>query len=191
MTGAKPIKVQTSSGWSTIIALICCTIMCCAIAYQVDNLFSADDLYGRILPVRLRPISSMEFSFFDGVKLHLDWTTATQSPRWDALLPSVDTGDGKLGFEFRVLRFAQPSSPFGASVRYGRVAYIELQVPFWFLSFVFSIYPLFWIWRAAKFRKMRRLVLDEKCRACGYDLRASKDRCPECGTPIPTRAKKS
>ena len=40
------------------------------------------------------------------------------------------------------------------------------------------LYPLLRIVETAAFR--------HRCGRCDYDLRASKDRCPECGTPIPT-----
>lgn len=33
-----------------------------------------------------------------------------------------------------------------------------------------------------------RRALERRCISCGYDLRAAKDVCPECGTPVPERS---
>jgi hypothetical protein len=37
-------------------------------------------------------------------------------------------------------------------------------------------------WRRA--RERRRRWRQDLCPACGYDVRASTEKCPECGTPI-------
>ena len=38
-------------------------------------------------------------------------------------------------------------------------------------------------WLLSKINRRKKLLLAGQCVACGYDLRASPDICPECGTP--------
>jgi hypothetical protein len=56
-------------------------------------------------------------------------------------------------------------------------------VPFWFVAAATAALPLGWVTMrrqsSARHRRRQRAGL---CPACGYDLRASPDRCPECGT---------
>jgi hypothetical protein len=55
----------------------------------------------------------------------------------------------------------------------------EVVVPYWALFAATAALPLAWGWR---WRRRRRLIAVGHCVACGYDLRATPDRCPECGT---------
>jgi hypothetical protein len=70
------------------------------------------------------------------------------------------------------------SDDAGRSHRWG------VQTPLWLPALATAMLPLVWPIRQLK----RRRLAEGHCRKCGYDLRASKDRCPECGTPIPVKA---
>jgi len=65
---------------------------------------------------------------------------------------------------------------------------LRLNLPWWFLSTP----GLLWI-AAIFFQQIRRWRRPRlgRCACCGYDLRASPDRCPECGTPVPPVASAS
>jgi hypothetical protein len=94
--------------------------------------------------------------------------------------PAVVRGAGFLGFAHASQTF--PSAAGTATVT---------SIPFWAVIVATLILPL-----SALRRRLRdrRLIRQGRCRACGYDLRATPQeggallpRCPECGTIPPAR----
>jgi hypothetical protein len=81
---------------------------------------------------------------------------------------------------FRILGLEYASSTAGQS-------YLkDLYVPYWLLTLITLILPLTcttsWIRRQVQARRHRPGL----CPTCGYDLRATPNRCPECGA-IPSK----
>ena len=58
---------------------------------------------------------------------------------------------------------------------------IYLQLPCWMITIPMLCLAPWWIWHYWQHRRSSRKGL---CPRCGYDLRASPLRCPECGTPV-------
>lgn len=60
----------------------------------------------------------------------------------------------------------------------------DLIFPWWFITIATAVLPA---WRIVQHRRQRRHKAGT-CRACGYDLRATPDRCPECGAALATKS---
>jgi hypothetical protein len=79
---------------------------------------------------------------------------------------------------------AGPPGPRDTAPRLGTDATIVV-LPLWFLAVVFGVGPAI---AATRWRRRRRERRRGLCQRCGYDLRASPDRCPECGATTSTAA---
>lgn len=66
----------------------------------------------------------------------------------------------------------------------GRGRAYEVAIPHWLTIVLTTVGPVLWVrgrWKA-------RRGVDGLCPVCGYDLRATPDRCPECGSLATRRA---
>ena len=62
--------------------------------------------------------------------------------------------------------------------RIGDNLYDGWWCPHWFLVALLGATPAMWV---VRFRRRREWLLRGRCRKCGYDMRATPERCPECG----------
>jgi hypothetical protein len=60
-----------------------------------------------------------------------------------------------------------------------------VNVPLWSCAAPLSLLPVAMILIGFRARRRNRRLRAGLCLTCGYDLRASAERCPECGRPIP------
>jgi predicted RNA-binding Zn-ribbon protein involved in translation (DUF1610 family) len=67
--------------------------------------------------------------------------------------------------------------------------YLGVFFPTWMAILLSGVLPVAWLYSPRR-RRARRSKLG-LCQSCGYDLRASADRCPECGAMIDHRSAKS
>jgi hypothetical protein len=97
-------------------------------------------------------------------------------------------GHDVLGFRYARQRLAIPAGPswLNRSSRHGVV------VPDWFFVMLLAALPASWL--VLKCREIRRKRAG-LCVHCGYDLRATPVRCPECGRgkvcPVPKNVKEA
>ena len=89
--------------------------------------------------------------------------------------PFVEGVSGFTGFGFRWL---DDPPPLLSDSHNGLV----LSAPFWAMVAIFSTGPVLWGRRRFREAMHRKRSLRGLCPVCGYDLRSSFERCPECGT---------
>jgi hypothetical protein len=158
---------------AAVVSLVLC--LTCVAAWVRSDFASDAFGYGFRTKGGVRTVS---ISFNDGM-VQLDWL------KWSDTVPVAT------GFEHDVSEAATRSphtltwSDYDWQPSYegkvGRVSGKVVRAPLWPAIATFALWPAIWaLLKRREIRRQRR-IRSGHCRSCGYDLRATPDRCPECG----------
>ena len=181
---------------SRIVGLLLLLISAAAVFFMVENAFEPPSVY--------RGSGGYHYGaeFFGDIygigecEQHLyliRWTSESKGGRYDYLKGYSSYGNGN---NLRIFAAAQINElgfiPPQEITHYGRDKLLDPQwvvgAPLWFVATIFGIPGIYITWRSWNMSQWFRRRKKGHCAKCGYDIRESKSRCPECGTEIPAAA---
>jgi hypothetical protein len=189
--------------WLFIAALIASSVlmMAACIAWGYSYFYDVDVEYSCIDVQRGR--ETIYGARAGGAAVGFDWYRATSIAPRRAVVEMLERRAGEPRSKLRTT--SRANSPFRRSYWFGfrsqhtvihpgpyqifeaRFDSWSIGAPYWAIVLVTAVAPASRVWRFARERRARALALKGTCPTCGYDLRASADRCPECGTLISVR----
>jgi hypothetical protein len=128
----------------------------------------------------------LHFESVDGSLMVISWEgQIPSSPDSDTFNPSSEKFSGVRDILKYRTRQTERSflgfKSFRNSGIFPGVNYHIFAIPYWIIILPTAILPILWL----RHRRRRRFRAKAgHCLACGYDLRESKDKCPECGAAI-------
>jgi hypothetical protein len=143
--------------------------------WQIESADGGFELYSahRVWSFATQEHAAKALASFHGSDAQLRWSTNFH-PRY----PSLGTANWH-GFAWRHTSVSNHYLIFGVPIEHT----FGIVVPYWALALVVAVLPIVITKRALGRRRLEKN--QTLCQNCGYDLRASPARCPECGTLRP------
>lgn len=109
---------------------------------------------------------------------YLDFST---KDKWETFIDFSEPGT------LRIWRFAAQDRPRDALPRR---RYLHVELKYRWICALTAAFPCVWLLLfVQRMREQRRRRRAGLCPKCGYDLRATPERCPECGSPAAPEAR--
>ncbi len=154
--------------------------LCVATAALWVRSYRASDLVHFTTPGRWFYVNACRGTFTAGTWLKAEHNPSSLSPGWQGLpvksIEWINPNDERKPrrlWRFAGFAYVEPG-PGGRLISHRKV-----YGPLWSFCIGWSILPAVWVWR---WRSKAGRLQTGLCPTCGYDLRATPERCPECGT---------
>jgi hypothetical protein len=182
------LRRKRFAGLAVDVLAVLSVFMCVATVVQWQRSYQTEDdlvYLGRSICTALHTMNgSLAFVYTNAIwsERHIEYSTMNPRPGFNYAAPRREhTVWSWLGFYFAYS--SGPSSgnpnPLPPGMSYPRIAHFcEVLVPLWLVVVMLLVLPA-WRFVVQPVRSRKRPGC---CAVCGYDLRATPDRCPECGT---------